>query len=209
MNNTIGENLAFYRRKKGLTQKQIAESVGLSITFISQIENGLSKPSDENLKKIAQTLDISVNELISSKTTLEIKNENIELLKLLISITRAEKIKWEKDDSNNEIYTCAYKTSIRGTDYELGYSLKYDIYDGNYIELLELNLYNSYKNFEDNIVYDTFSTSTLKQNDYLIELLNAIESLDRDKSPKFKLINELEKIDKDDNATPDSTSVPF
>ena len=44
MNNTISENLAFYRRKRNLTQKELAEKTGLSISFISHIENKVSEP---------------------------------------------------------------------------------------------------------------------------------------------------------------------
>ena len=113
MDNTIGKNLAFYRRKKGLTQKQIAESVGLSITFISQIENGLSNPSDENLKKIAECLDVSVIDLKNVVPSSPIE----ELFALLIDLTEKEIIKWEisydGDSSNNFIMI----TDVKGVGY--------------------------------------------------------------------------------------------
>ncbi|MDU1316914.1 helix-turn-helix transcriptional regulator, partial [Anaerococcus hydrogenalis] len=101
MNNTISENLAFYRRKRNLTQKELAEKTGLSISFISHIENKVSEPSDENLKKIADALGVLPSDLKSDGDLKKIKNENIELVKLLIKLTREEKIKWDYDNDSS------------------------------------------------------------------------------------------------------------
>lgn len=41
----IGQAIKFYRKKQGLTQEQVAESSGLSVKYISLLENGSSKIS--------------------------------------------------------------------------------------------------------------------------------------------------------------------
>ena len=34
----LGLKIAFYRKRRGLTQEQFAESIGRSVSFVSQIE---------------------------------------------------------------------------------------------------------------------------------------------------------------------------
>lgn len=50
-------NLRELREKKGITQTEISVKVGVSRQAISLIENGQTKPSVENAKKIAEILD--------------------------------------------------------------------------------------------------------------------------------------------------------
>ena len=65
----LNENIKRLRKEKGLTQKGLAEKIGVSTAFISQVENGISKPSDDNLKKIADVLGVTVNELEKEKSS--------------------------------------------------------------------------------------------------------------------------------------------
>lgn len=61
----IGIKLKQLRTDKGLTLKQLAEITKLSISFISDIENGRRNPSLENLNILASALDVSSETLIS------------------------------------------------------------------------------------------------------------------------------------------------
>ncbi len=56
--------LKFFRNKKSLTQKNIANALGLSISTISKWESGISKPRADTLKKLADLLDCTVDELL-------------------------------------------------------------------------------------------------------------------------------------------------
>lgn len=56
-------NLEYYRKKKGFSQRELAKKTGLSSAFISQVENELNKPSEESLKLIADALEVSPEEL--------------------------------------------------------------------------------------------------------------------------------------------------
>ena len=57
------ENLNRARVLKGLTQEKLASIVGVRPAFISLFERGYRIPSQKNLKKIAEALDVSVEEL--------------------------------------------------------------------------------------------------------------------------------------------------
>ncbi len=61
---TIGERIKELRKKKGLTQKDLAERVGFSYVNISQLENSRKNPKLETIRKIAAALDVSMNELL-------------------------------------------------------------------------------------------------------------------------------------------------
>lgn len=61
----IGLKIAYYRKKKGYTQTQLAEMVGISSNYLSLIERGnkWQSYSMETLFKIAEALEITVSEL--------------------------------------------------------------------------------------------------------------------------------------------------
>lgn len=52
------------RKRKGLTQKQLATYLNLSANAICEWEKGRSEPSFETLKKIADYFDVSVDYLL-------------------------------------------------------------------------------------------------------------------------------------------------
>lgn len=62
----IGLNIAYYRKLKGLTQLQLAESVNISRTHMSNIEapNMPTSISLETLFEIADVLEIPVANLL-------------------------------------------------------------------------------------------------------------------------------------------------
>ncbi len=62
----IGLNIAYYRKLKGFTQLQLAESVNISRTHMSNIEapNMPTSVSLETLMDIADTLEIPVETLL-------------------------------------------------------------------------------------------------------------------------------------------------
>ena len=66
-NNAIGQFIQLTRKEKGLTQKQLAEQINVSDKTISKWENGNSVPDTEILSSLCQSLDISVNELLSGE----------------------------------------------------------------------------------------------------------------------------------------------
>lgn len=61
----IGKKLKSLRGEKEFTLKQLSQLTGISISFISDIENGRRIPGLENLKKLAKGLSVSSSELIA------------------------------------------------------------------------------------------------------------------------------------------------
>lgn len=56
---TFISNLKFYRKKLGFTQEKLAETIGMSTTYIGTMESCSRFPSPETIDKIATALGIS------------------------------------------------------------------------------------------------------------------------------------------------------
>ena len=51
---TIGENIRRYRKEKNMTQKDVGDYIGISNTYLSDLEVGRTNPSIKTLKKLQQ-----------------------------------------------------------------------------------------------------------------------------------------------------------
>ena len=72
----FNEKLQELRKKKGLTQEELAKSLYVSRTAISKWESGRGYPSIESLKAIAAFFSVTVDELLSSEELLTLAEEN-------------------------------------------------------------------------------------------------------------------------------------
>ena len=72
----FNEKLQELRRKKGLTQEELAISLYVSRTAISKWESGRGYPNIESLKQIAKFFSVTVDELLSSDELLTIAEED-------------------------------------------------------------------------------------------------------------------------------------
>lgn len=61
----FGNCLQKLRKKKKLTQLQLAEKSGLSLKHLGEIERGRGNPSLESLNSLAESLDLTLPELFS------------------------------------------------------------------------------------------------------------------------------------------------
>lgn len=66
MINEIAEKIAALRKQRGYTLKEMSDACGLSISFLSQIENGASSLAITSLKKIADALEIPITYFFDS-----------------------------------------------------------------------------------------------------------------------------------------------
>ena len=64
---TVGETLKSLREKVNMTQKELADKLGVSASHISQYERNLRNPSQNQLKKFADALGVSFDVLLASK----------------------------------------------------------------------------------------------------------------------------------------------
>lgn len=62
LRNRFGKRLRKIRRNKDLTQEQLAEAVGVSLDFISNIERGKSAPSFPTIEKLAEVLQVPIED---------------------------------------------------------------------------------------------------------------------------------------------------
>jgi transcriptional regulator with XRE-family HTH domain len=63
----FSERLAALRKERGLTQKALAEQVGVHITQIQRYENGSIQPTLDVLRRLAVALSVSADLLVFDK----------------------------------------------------------------------------------------------------------------------------------------------
>jgi transcriptional regulator with XRE-family HTH domain len=59
----LGENLKRIRTEKGISQSDIAKSLGVSRGFVSNIENGKRNPTLSTISRLAKAVDVPTEEL--------------------------------------------------------------------------------------------------------------------------------------------------
>ncbi len=59
----IGKNIRELRKRKGLTQEQLAESIGISFQAVSKWENGITLPDVSTIPILAAFFEVSIDEL--------------------------------------------------------------------------------------------------------------------------------------------------
>ena len=64
MKEHIGQHIAYYRKKSGMTQEQLAEKMELTAQAVSKWENGLTCPDLDSVARLAGFLGVAVEQLI-------------------------------------------------------------------------------------------------------------------------------------------------
>lgn len=64
MYRAIGRRIRTLRQERKMTQEQLAEKAGISLSFIGHIERGSRKLSVETLYKLVDALDCSPGEIL-------------------------------------------------------------------------------------------------------------------------------------------------
>lgn len=95
----FSERLKSLRKQAQLTQVDVAEKLGISQPAYASWERGIKKPTQENLVKIAQILNVSVDYLVGNSDNTEDELDNIELLFRMNSkgLTDEEKVIFKKE----------------------------------------------------------------------------------------------------------------
>ena len=95
----FSERLKNLRKKVGLTQVDVAGKLGISQQAYASWERGVKKPTQENLVKIAQILNVSVDYLVGNTEEKSDDLDNIELLFRMNSkgLTEEEKEVFKKE----------------------------------------------------------------------------------------------------------------
>ena len=66
--NTIGKRIAEARINLNITQEQLEELSGFSVSTISRFETGRTQPSIENLIKLSKVLNVGIDYFLYNET---------------------------------------------------------------------------------------------------------------------------------------------
>lgn len=86
-----------FREKKNITQDQLARFLNVRITTISNYENGRREPDLMTISKIADYLEVTIDDLLGrgienqvslSKEELEILNKSLDVIKAIVERTK-------------------------------------------------------------------------------------------------------------------------
>ena len=109
----IGQRIRKYRKAHGLSQEQLAEKIGISVTHMSHIETGNTKLSLQVFVDIAKSLEVQTDDLLFDSPSMREKSyseledvlENCSTMQIRIitDIAKSAKIALEKykDSSDN------------------------------------------------------------------------------------------------------------
>lgn len=89
-NKEIGERLREFRKRRALTQEQLAEKVGVTFQQIQQYENGSSRLNADRLQQIALALDIAVGSLFEDTDERALTEDEARLIRGFRSLTSDE-----------------------------------------------------------------------------------------------------------------------
>lgn len=95
----FSERLKKLRKQAQLTQVDVAEKLGISQPAYASWERGVKKPTQKNLVKIAQVLNVSVDYLVGNSEENSDELDNMELLFRMNSkgLTEEEKEVFKKE----------------------------------------------------------------------------------------------------------------
>lgn len=81
---TIGERIRSLRKEKKISQKELAEKIGISNQVMYTIEKDVNEPSTKTLIKLSEILEETTDYILTGKSeTAQIKNKEKEILNLI------------------------------------------------------------------------------------------------------------------------------
>lgn len=89
MKNSIGQNIAYYRKAAGMTQEELSEKMNVTSQAVSKWENDLSYPDLECVSRLATVLNTTVDSLINGAESIPcvkvVETDSVEKRILVIS----------------------------------------------------------------------------------------------------------------------------
>lgn len=80
---SIGETISSLRKKKELTQNELAEKMNVTDKAVSKWERDLSCPDVNTISRLAEVLDVSVEELLNAKEQRKSNSKMKDLVNLI------------------------------------------------------------------------------------------------------------------------------
>ena len=91
----IGKFISETRKKKNLTQEELAEKLYITDRAVSKWERGLSLPDADKMLELCNILDINVNELLNGEK-IDMKDYEKKTDELLVELAKQEELKNKK-----------------------------------------------------------------------------------------------------------------
>ena len=98
----LAEKLKLMRKKAGLTQKEVADKLGITYQSYGQYERGLRNPKYESIQKIASALNCDISEVLTPDEEREMIID--ELVENLLSKGKSAQTKEETKQLSDEEY---------------------------------------------------------------------------------------------------------
>lgn len=83
-NRTIAEIISSRRKEKGMTQKELADLLNITDKAVSKWERGIACPDTQTIPKVAQILDLTIEELLVGESSAPSGHKGAEYLIPLI-----------------------------------------------------------------------------------------------------------------------------
>ena len=109
----IGSFIADCRKKKNITQEQLAEKLHITDRAVSKWERGLSLPDVDKMLDLCNILDINVNELLNGEK-INMKDYEKKTDELLLELAKQEELK------NKRMITDMYVLAITTVLFYIG-----------------------------------------------------------------------------------------
>ena len=89
----LGQRIREIRKKRGMTQAELAEKAGISVNFVGTAERGIHSPSISTLERIAKALHVNISQLFDFTEELPEKKYAIKELISILKDGNSTKIK--------------------------------------------------------------------------------------------------------------------
>lgn len=114
----MSNNIRFYRRLKKISQRELADEMGVSPAYISQVENNKTIPNEEFKEKISLKLKEDKDKIFNSNIS---RSPYMEVIELLIKNTDYDTLKWAYID-NSDINNYPKELIILSQEYGFDYA---------------------------------------------------------------------------------------
>lgn len=117
---TFGEKLKEERLKKGISQKELGERMGVSQAMIAQYENGKRTPKQDTIMKICKSLDMNIRDtttILLSFSTLFSRRPVSDMIKYIAPLYY---------DNDDEFYKKLTSPNLSEEDKEDAFRIMYE-----------------------------------------------------------------------------------
>lgn len=81
----LGDKILLYRRKEGFSQQQLADKLGITRQTVARWEKNINVPSDQEIKKLSELMDITEQELLLDDVTIVSDSETISNMEEIVN----------------------------------------------------------------------------------------------------------------------------